>query len=1334
MLALLAGGLLTNCAEPVEDIDRVQPNLYSKSLFQGEWYFARTVVDAPYETGATFAGDRQEYLLGAEDFPAYKVRWRIEQNMLFACRADEPTIGTNSAGRNPENSAEIDLSNAEARARNDLDVSNPQYVKFPCTHPVAAFPIMHTDVRRSYNAATGEQSNVIIENSFDRQWHERDYMRINWSAQFMEEIDFSLMAQARMGWASVSTVAFVQEEEGDCRQVINGITDYSGCNEGELPPMIEDSNGDGQTDSIMVTNRIAVSPDSSYGNGLWACYVNSIINPGLSCAHSTVAMRLSFSRVPQRTAETAYEELYYPDPMFERFGMWRVTKNRFEEGRGPTDFRHLLATRFHIWEQTNTCDADGCTPLPLEERTLSPIKYYLNREFPRDLVPIAFDVAKEWNDAMNGIKPGVDLTQSCQIKCGPQQQPKDVSECTAEDRYWRMEGTCAFTLDENNGSQFLGDLRYNYIAFIEDPGSRTPCGVGGPANDAETGELINGVAYIYGKSCFDYVETRTMDMVDVLCARVDAEGEEKPTFCTNDIEENRFIRGQHVLEIMNAQGYVQPPSVPIRGLAQATARARDDERVAEIEEMRADMEDARMNRGLLDAKRARVREAGLGRMMVTSEMARAVSGGRTSSGHDLTEDELELVDPLHNNNISKRQERLHNHMASKAADPAEYFFNDRGLWSLVMRHKDMTRDELSQHVREEFFKAVTLHELGHNMGMRHNFEASFDRVNYFPEYWDMRDAATARFEELYNRAAPAEFRPFKDNDETEAEFAARYEVWNTDRMMLRDIEHDLGIREVKYSSIMDYHGATFGDWLGLGDYDKASMRFLYAGLVDRVDCATLQECLEKNGDSDVRKLHDRTHVKWYMGGNICDTNEDCPYSMLGQNCQFSQEQGRSFCSNWDLDEKQSGRMNVRQMFCSDDRVPDQPFCNRFDEGESSEEIVRTAIEGYERGFIRNNFRHYRRGFSIPGYFGRIKGRYFDVIGNQMQSLLYKYFFEPGFRSNSEPGGFDDMFRATVIGFDFLGNILAQPEAGSYEWDEDEQVYTFLDKVLHDPNIVSDDLVNVPLGQGKTLFSSYEEGYFGEIERLNYIGVFYDKIAALEAVTQRNWGADAGQNDERFLLSFYDFFPVAFTKIIGAFMSGDEDEIGLLYDPATGILQQRTFWDGTFLSDEVEFDDATLQPEGRKIRPGASSVLSIYSLIYGYLNTPIWYDNSFNQKARVFEVGGETGFSVAHLDPEDYMECVSPISGRRFVATIYDNDVDSIGAKVLQRCINLSAKFIALDDAFTAFEEDPTVGFPGGMSEGEAERELRTAKNDLSNQENTINNMIHMIDIIGIGSL
>ena len=50
------------------------------------------------------------------------------------------------------------------------------------------------------------------------------------------------------------------------------------------------------------------------------------------------------------------------------------------------------------------------------------------------------------------------------------------------------------------------------------------------------------------------------------------------------------------------------------------------------------------------------------------------------------------------------------------------------------------------------------------MGLRHNFEASFDRI-LLPEYWDLRDAASLRFEELYNRAAPADFRPL-DNAST----------------------------------------------------------------------------------------------------------------------------------------------------------------------------------------------------------------------------------------------------------------------------------------------------------------------------------------------------------------------------------------------------------------------------------------------------------------------------------------------------------------------------------------------------------------------------------------
>ena len=156
-LALLVGltALLGACAETVEDVDRTQPNALKKSLFQGEWYFAKTVVDAPYEATGTFVGDRQEWIYGSEDFPALKVRWRIEEGSLIACRADEVVVGSNSAGRNGGDDANDPQLDTQ-RTANDAGT------KFPCEHPLAAFPIeSHFDIIRSYNSSTGEQSNEI---------------------------------------------------------------------------------------------------------------------------------------------------------------------------------------------------------------------------------------------------------------------------------------------------------------------------------------------------------------------------------------------------------------------------------------------------------------------------------------------------------------------------------------------------------------------------------------------------------------------------------------------------------------------------------------------------------------------------------------------------------------------------------------------------------------------------------------------------------------------------------------------------------------------------------------------------------------------------------------------------------------------------------------------------------------------------------------------------------------------------------------------------------------------------------------------------------------------
>ncbi|MCA9544727.1 MAG: zinc-dependent metalloprotease [Myxococcales bacterium] len=1300
-----AGALfaLAGCAETVKDIDRTQPNALKKEMFSGEWYFARTVVDVPYEGDGTFIGDRQEYFFG-EDFPALKIRWRIEEDRLMACRVDDIVIGGNSDGRGEE----VDPQKAEARAANDAE--GEAWRKFPCDHPVASFHIQsHFDIIRDYNASTGEQSNVIRENTSDRPWHERDYFRIDWTDIGLTDLNFSIFAQRDMGWIGLESPYYVQEEAGDCRTTdANGKVSYADCDEGFLPPMFDD-------DAFMLTNRVTVVP----ADGLISCAAGLEWGYTTPCTLSEIGMRYAFMRVPERAAEEQYEILQYPDRMWERFGVWRVNKRTFTPGRGETDFKQYYGTRWHLWEKTQNCSGDTCSPLALGERSFRPITYHLNRAFPNDLKPTAFKLAKEWNDAFDGIHPTIDVVSECQVKCG-EGAGKPLEQCTGADSNFRMEGKCAWVLKENDGQQFMGDLRYNFIAYIEDAGQSQPCGVGGPANDPETGELINATAYVYGAGCFDTLVTRLNDMVDIICAQAAQNGEELPASC-DAIGEDEYLRGVRTLEIMQNQGYVQGPSTPIRTQTASGQEFAGDGFVADLDGVRQNFEELRHNRGRLQSRRQRFLQTGIYKSMIPDQLALEISKGRTNSAADLTEAELEFFNPMDPRTVLNGTRHLvRDKLAMRGVESADYLFSEAGLWAFAQSHKDLSREAFLQLLREESFRAVTLHELGHNMGLRHNFIASFDRANFPAEYWRIKRETEAAFEAEYGRPAP-NFDINKDDDETEEAFYQRYRQWDADRQLLRKMQADAGIKEYRYASIMDYGGLWYRDWKGLGSYDKAAMRFLYAGLVDRIQCngRSPEECADALTGT-------RQHVPWYMGGELCNADSDCPYNAAGQKCRLGPNNtSAKFCSNWDDDEVTSGRFNPRQKFCSDERVVDQPFCNRWDEGESSEEIVRNMIELYQQGFVFNNFRRYRLQFNGSSYFRRIFLRYFSTIGDQMQSLLYKYFYEPGFRQLQGPGGFDDMFRATVIGFDFIGNVLAEPEAGSYEWNETAQMYEHVDeRLVENPGR---DFVNVPLGMGAPIYSSYESTYFGEIERLSYIGRFYDKIAAIWTLTLRDWGASTLANEQRFQLSFYDFFPRAFTRLLGAAIAGDLGAVGPIYDPETKTATQLTFWDGNFFSDDDGFDPDNVNPEGRHLEAGIPTQLGQWALIETMLSTPVWFDLSMANGLRIFELGGETGFSIEGLDPNEYRTCDAPLSNRTFVAVRTEN-VESVAWRTVNRCRTIAERFQALQQAVE------TGVLPEGKSLNQVEAELRDTEFLMSSTEDNLSNMVFLIDILGIGSL
>ena len=145
---------LISCAERHRDINRVQPYLIAKSDLEGEWYMMQTVVDLPPTTYFTFIG---------ETSALERVRWELQEDLLIAYRSYERLRGAEST------SVQAPFEGREA--------------------PIAAYRIVaHVDVQREYNSSTGEQSNVISENTADRPWFEREYVRVDGSASVVPNL------------------------------------------------------------------------------------------------------------------------------------------------------------------------------------------------------------------------------------------------------------------------------------------------------------------------------------------------------------------------------------------------------------------------------------------------------------------------------------------------------------------------------------------------------------------------------------------------------------------------------------------------------------------------------------------------------------------------------------------------------------------------------------------------------------------------------------------------------------------------------------------------------------------------------------------------------------------------------------------------------------------------------------------------------------------------------------------------------------------------------------------------------------------------------------------
>ena len=440
---------------------------------------------------------------------------------------------------------------------------------------------------------------------------------------------------------------------------------------------------------------------------------------------------------------------------------------------------------------------------------------------------------------------------------------------------------------ENGGSseglecEERGDMRFKFLSYVDQPGTSF-LGIATLRSDPVTGEIIVGDANIGGPALDGY-RTSALQQYDVI---------------NGNLTEEELYTGEDIrtyLESINNVDLPAPPRIDFSVASVGTnptvaAEFGDAQSVMTRAMTRArQLEGPEGRRNIYSDRIAALAGSPLERRL-TEHMSTYASAGLTaapsSEPSDLADGVLNLASPFRvtgQERLNRLEETERRVGSANVLLPNEYV--DNSVRQFVNNHQDWPRARLEFELNRLLYFETQLHELGHCLGLRHQFAASADRDNYFDDYYLIND----RFPLPDPATFDVDGTPGLSADEQVA-YEDRYEQSRANRELA-------GIDRWMNTSVMEYtanwYQRTIGD---VGRYDTAAIQYGYGDMVEVYDNRTTQHPRSAINPADTP----RTWAKYYQGGEECSVDADCPFADGGASEALLTAANRSAGSDPDL--------------------------------------------------------------------------------------------------------------------------------------------------------------------------------------------------------------------------------------------------------------------------------------------------------------------------------------------------------------------------------------------------------------------------------------------------